>query len=102
MIFTHGPSSFIQISGVKCGISQPFAALKCTHRYPYFYSAYLSLKCSLCVPLRLETNTEKLQVIEDGKTMDEIPEWFQGSRLNFAENLLQHRDDRVAIYAASK
>ena len=43
-----------------------------------------------------------LQVLETGKRMDEIPQWFADSRLNFAENLLTHRDDRVAVYAASK
>lgn len=30
--------------------------------------------------------------------MSEIPEWFQGSRLNYAENLLQGTDDKTAIY----
>ena len=32
----------------------------------------------------------------------DVPEWFTGSRLNFAENLLKHSDDRVAIYSTSK
>ncbi|CAG0924841.1 unnamed protein product, partial [Notodromas monacha] len=29
--------------------------------------------------------------------MEEVPEWFQGCQLNFAENLLRFRDDRPAI-----
>lgn len=29
------------------------------------------------------------EVIESGKSMDEIPVWFSGSRLNYAENLLE-------------
>ena len=31
------------------------------------------------------------------KRMNEIPEWFKGSRLNFAENLLRCDKDKVAI-----
>lgn len=34
--------------------------------------------------------------------MNEIPRWFVGAHLNYAENLLRHNDDRVAIYACSK
>jgi len=29
--------------------------------------------------------------------MEEVPEWFHGSRLNYAENLLQYKDQRTAI-----
>jgi hypothetical protein len=32
--------------------------------------------------------------------MDVIPTWFEGSRLNFAENLLRFHDDQTAIIAA--
>lgn len=42
------------------------------------------------------------QVIDKTKGIADIPEWFSGSRLNFAENLLKYKDDRVAIYAASE
>ncbi|EDV23760.1 uncharacterized protein TRIADDRAFT_26822 [Trichoplax adhaerens] len=38
------------------------------------------------------------QVVDKSKRVDEIPEWFHGTRLNFAENLLKYRDDKVAIY----
>ena len=30
--------------------------------------------------------------------MADIPEWFRGARLNFAENLLHYDDDKVALY----
>jgi hypothetical protein len=43
-----------------------------------------------------------LQVVDESKSITDIPEWFHGSRLNYAENLLRFRDDRVAIYAVSK
>lgn len=32
--------------------------------------------------------------------MEDIPEWFRGARLNFAENLLHFDDDEVALYTA--
>lgn len=34
--------------------------------------------------------------------METIPEWFHGARLNFAENLLQYDDDKVALYTAGE
>ncbi|XP_064620174.1 acetoacetyl-CoA synthetase-like [Lineus longissimus] len=40
------------------------------------------------------------QVVDENKRIDEVPEWFHGSRLNYAENMLRCDDDRVAIYAA--
>ena len=40
-----------------------------------------------------------VQVVDKEKGIADIPEWFPGSRLNFAENLLKYDDDRVAIYS---
>jgi len=34
--------------------------------------------------------------------MEDIPEWFRGARLNFAENLLHFDDDEVALYTAGE
>jgi len=42
------------------------------------------------------------RVLEENKKMNEIPRWFVGAHLNYAENLLRHNDDRVAIYACSE
>lgn len=42
------------------------------------------------------------EVIDKTKGIAEIPEWFPGSLLNYAENLLRFRDDRVAIYATTE
>lgn len=43
------------------------------------------------------------QIIDTSKRISEVPEWFKGSRLNYAENLLKHKDqDKVALYAISK
>lgn len=43
------------------------------------------------------------QVVDASKRISDVPEWFKGARLNYAENLLKHADqDKVALYAASK
>lgn len=43
------------------------------------------------------------QVVDTSKSIADVPEWFKGSRLNYAENLLKHKDnDKIALYAASK
>lgn len=39
------------------------------------------------------------QVIDKELNIADIPTWFSGARLNFAENLLRCEDNRVAIYA---
>ena len=42
------------------------------------------------------------QVVDTSKGISDVPEWFKGARLNYAENLLKHADqDKVALYAAS-
>ena len=41
-----------------------------------------------------------VQVVDTKAPMPSIPEWFRGSRLNYAENLLQGNDEDVAIYTA--
>ncbi|XP_076853959.1 LOW QUALITY PROTEIN: acetoacetyl-CoA synthetase [Brachyhypopomus gauderio] len=41
------------------------------------------------------------EVVDVSKRISDVPEWFKGSRLNYAENLLQHKDqDKIALYAA--
>ncbi|KAJ2768294.1 hypothetical protein GGI18_005619, partial [Coemansia linderi] len=44
------------------------------------------------------------QILESEKAMDQIPKWFIGSKLNYAENVLQGMSDcqRVAIYSAGE
>ena len=42
-------------------------------------------------------------MIDVNKRVSDVPEWFKGARLNYAENLLKHTDlDQVALYASSK
>uniref|UniRef100_A0ABI8A6W6 Acetoacetyl-CoA synthetase n=1 Tax=Felis catus TaxID=9685 RepID=A0ABI8A6W6_FELCA len=41
------------------------------------------------------------EVVDTSKGIADVPEWFRGSRLNYAENLLRHgENDKVALYAA--
>ncbi|KAI8050211.1 acetoacetyl-CoA synthase [Syncephalis plumigaleata] len=43
------------------------------------------------------------RVINESTSMDEIPVWFEGARLNYAENLLRRGDDKhVAIVATGE
>ncbi|KAM9394106.1 acetoacetyl-CoA synthetase isoform 2-T2 [Pholidichthys leucotaenia] len=42
-------------------------------------------------------------VVDASKQISDVPEWFKGARLNYAENLLKHADqDKVALYAATE
>jgi acetoacetyl-CoA synthetase len=41
-------------------------------------------------------SVEFTEVVED-KSMDQIPKWFKGARLNYAENTLRWNDDHVAL-----
>eukprot|EP00158_Paraphelidium_tribonemae_P009842 Partr_v1_DN28979_c0_g2_i5_m25361 putative synthetase len=43
-----------------------------------------------------------MQVINESVSMDHIPKWFAGARLNLAENMLKFRDDRVALIATGE
>ncbi|XP_010602834.1 acetoacetyl-CoA synthetase [Fukomys damarensis] len=41
------------------------------------------------------------EVVDTSKGISDVPEWFRGSRLNYAENLLRHKEnDKVALYVA--
>ncbi|XP_069071475.1 acetoacetyl-CoA synthetase [Pleurodeles waltl] len=41
------------------------------------------------------------EVIDRSLGIADVPEWFKGSRLNYAENLLKHKEnDKIALYAA--
>ncbi|XP_013778132.1 acetoacetyl-CoA synthetase-like isoform X1 [Limulus polyphemus] len=42
------------------------------------------------------------QVIDTTKKISEIPQWFKGARLNFAENLLRYKDNKIALYVTGE
>ncbi|PRD28546.1 UNVERIFIED_CONTAM: Acetoacetyl-CoA synthetase [Trichonephila clavipes] len=37
------------------------------------------------------------KVVDLGIPMNKSPKWFEGARLNYAENLLRYRDDNLAL-----
>eukprot|EP01134_Creolimax_fragrantissima_P004677 CFRG4677T1 len=37
------------------------------------------------------------RVVDTSLSMDQIPVWFEGARMNYAENLLKWNDDKVAV-----
>lgn len=60
--------------------------------YPEFWSEvwdFTDIKCSRTCD----------KVVDRSVNIADIPKWFEGSRLNYAENLLKYNDDRIAIYA---
>ena len=46
--------------------------------------------------------TELQDCILEKGNLEEIPIWFPGARLNYAENLLHRRDDGVALTEAGE
>ncbi|ORX97489.1 acetoacetate-CoA ligase [Basidiobolus meristosporus CBS 931.73] len=42
------------------------------------------------------------QVVDESLKVSDLPEWFQGTRLNYAENLLWRQDDKVAIISTGE
>eukprot|EP00794_Sanderia_malayensis_P014109 gene14109-15583_t len=51
---------------------------------------------------RLKYSQKFESIVDISQPISDVPEWFHQSRLNFAENLLQGRDDDVAIYTAGE
>ena len=41
-------------------------------------------------------------VVDESKRPSDIPEWFKGCRMNYAENLLRYRDDEKALIFAGE
>ncbi|GBM00512.1 Acetoacetyl-CoA synthetase [Araneus ventricosus] len=43
-------------------------------------------------------SSEKFETVIDlNVPMSDSPKWFEGAKLNFAENMLKYRDDRIAL-----
>uniref|UniRef100_A0A672SZM2 Acetoacetyl-CoA synthetase n=1 Tax=Sinocyclocheilus grahami TaxID=75366 RepID=A0A672SZM2_SINGR len=66
---------------------------------------YFFLKIWLNVFPFLKSSRSQMPVcvVDVSKRISDVPEWFKGSRLNYAENLLKHKDqDKVALYAATE
>ncbi len=65
--------------------------------YPAFWEAawhFFDVKCSV---------QPDSPIIDKSVSMDKIPRWFKGARLNYAENLLRHGDpNKLAYYYTSE
>lgn len=48
----------------------------------------------------IQYSSKFTSVVDSSKRITEVPKWFQGARLNYAENLLRYRDERVAVVSA--
>ena len=53
--------------------------------------------------MKIKASQKTDQVIDMTKRIDEIPKWFEGAKLNYAENLLRYPDDnKTAFYYTSE
>ncbi|XP_068220574.1 acetoacetyl-CoA synthetase-like [Palaemon carinicauda] len=43
-----------------------------------------------------------VQTVDTSLDITQVPKWFSGAKMNFAENLLRFQDDRVAMYATGE
>ena len=48
------------------------------------------------------SSTPYEQVVDESLNPADVPEWFKGARINYAENLLKYDDDHVAIIATGE
>ncbi|XP_041350326.1 acetoacetyl-CoA synthetase-like [Gigantopelta aegis] len=80
--------------GVKLETYQQFHRWSCDHYADFWEQTWKFTKIVHSKPHE--------EVIDKTKGIADIPEWFHGARLNFAENLLRYRDDRIAIYSTGE
>ena len=53
--------------------------------------------------MKIKASRNADRVIDMSKRIDEIPKWFEGAILNYAENLLRYPDDnKIAFYYTSE
>ncbi|KAK2172904.1 hypothetical protein NP493_920g00005 [Ridgeia piscesae] len=50
----------------------------------------------------LKVSQQYEEVTDSTKGIADIPEWFRGSRFNYAENLLRQEDNKIAIYSTGE
>uniref|UniRef100_UPI0037E76465 acetoacetyl-CoA synthetase n=1 Tax=Semicossyphus pulcher TaxID=241346 RepID=UPI0037E76465 len=64
------------------------------------YSEFWGMVWRFC---GVESSKPYEEVVDVSKRISDVPEWFKGARLNYAENLLKHADqDKVALYAGTE
>jgi acetoacetyl-CoA synthetase len=47
-------------------------------------------------------SSQSWQNVLENVAMNEIPKWFVGSKLNYAQNILKYKDDRVALISTGE
>ena len=53
--------------------------------------------------MKIKASRNADRVIDMSKRISEIPKWFEGAKLNYAENLLRYPDDdKIAFYYTSE
>ena len=53
--------------------------------------------------MKIKSSRDADSVINMSQRIDEIPKWFEGAKLNYAENLLRYPDDnKIAFYYTSE
>lgn len=53
--------------------------------------------------MKIKASRDADNIIKMSETIDKIPKWFDGARLNYAENLLRYPDDnKIAFYFTSE
>lgn len=82
-----------KISGKYFGNFQTYSLQDLTSRYTV--EGCLSFCQTITACEFLSVNSE-LKVLESER-ITEIPKWFIGSKLNYAENLLRYDDNRIAL-----
>ena len=53
--------------------------------------------------MKIKASRNADSTINMSERIDEIPEWFKGARMNYAENLLRYPDNnKIAFYFTSE
>ena len=53
--------------------------------------------------MKIKASRDADCVINMSQKINEIPKWFEGAKLNYAENLLRYPDDnKIAFYYTSE
>ena len=50
----------------------------------------------------IKLSQKQTEVVDTSASITQIPKWFKGAKLNYAENLLKYNDDCVALISTGK
>ena len=74
----------------------------CSQNGCHFGNACLALQSAVVIQVGILTLIAgpPFQVVDKSLNITEIPEWFSGCKMNFAENLLRFKDNHTALICA--